>query len=121
MLKITIYQKPTCTTCRKVYAALKDSGVDFESVDYYVSPISKTKIKSLLSKMKMPATELFRKREDMYKKLGLAKKKLSQEEAVDLMVRHPDLIQRPIVEKGDKAILARPAERILEILTTYSK
>ncbi len=121
MAKITIYQKPTCTTCRKVYAALKDSGVDFKSVDYYISPISKAKFKSLLFKMKTPATELFRKRENIYKKLGLAKKKLSQDEVVDLMVKHPDLIQRPIVEKGDKAVLARPAERVLEILSTFPK
>ena len=121
MSKITIYQKPTCTICRKVYAALKDSGVDFKSVNYYINPIPKAKIKSLLSKMKMPATELLRKREDIYKKLGLAKKKLSQGEVIDLMAKHPDLIQRPIVEKGDKAILARPAEHILEILSTSSK
>jgi len=116
MSRITLYQKPTCTTCRKVYAALKDSGVDFESVNYYINPIPKTKIKSLLSKMKMLATEILRKGEEVYKELGLAKRKISQEEAVDLMAKYPDLIQRPILEKGNKAVLARPAERLREIL-----
>ena len=116
MPKITVYQKPTCTTCRQVYAALQESKVDFDSVNYYVDPISKSKLKELLKKMGIPAAELLRKKEDIYKKLKLADKKLGEDEIVDLMVRHPDLIQRPIVEKGPKAILARPAERLKEIL-----
>ncbi len=116
MGKITVYQKPTCTTCRKVYTVLKDSGVDFEAVNYYTDPLSKTKLKELLKKMKIPASELLRKKEDVYKKLNLSKKTLSETELIALMSKHPDLIQRPIVEKGSKAILARPAERIKEIL-----
>lgn len=116
MAKITVYQKPTCTTCRQVYAALKESGVDFESVDYYVDPITKPKLKELLKKMGMPASELLRKKEEIYKTLKLAEKKPSEDELVDLMAKHPDLIQRPIVEKGNRAILARPAEKLKEIL-----
>ncbi len=115
-MKITIYQKPTCTTCRQVFKALQESGVNFDSVNYYTDPLSKSKIKDLLKKMGIPASELLRAKEDIYKELGLAKKDLGSEEIVDLMVKHPDLIQRPIVEKGNKAILARPAERIKEIL-----
>ncbi len=116
MEKITVYQKPTCTTCRQVYAALKESAVDFDAVNYYVDPISKSKLKELLKKMKISAEELLRKKEDIYKTLKLADKKLSDDELIDLMAKHPDLIQRPIVEKGNKAILARPAERLKEIL-----
>ncbi len=116
MSKITVYQKPTCTTCRQVYAALKESGVDFDAVNYYTDPIPKAKLKELLKKMGIPASELLRKKEDIYKTLKLAEKELSGDEIVDLMVKHPDLIQRPIVEKGQKAILARPAERLKEIL-----
>jgi arsenate reductase (glutaredoxin) len=116
MARITVYEKPTCTTCRQVHAALKESGVDFEAVNYYVKPIPKAKLKELLKKMGISASELLRKKEDAYKDLGLAEKKLSDDEIVDLMAKHPDLIQRPIVEKGAKAILARPAERLKEIL-----
>lgn len=116
MSRITIYQKPTCTTCREVYKTLKESGADFNSVDYYLDPLPKAKIKELLKKMGIPAAELIRKKEEIYKTLGLAKKDLSDDEIVELMAKHPDLIQRPIVEKGSKAILARPAERIKEIL-----
>lgn len=116
MAKITVYQKPSCTTCRQVYAVLKEGGVDFDAVNYYLDPIPKTKLKELLKKMGISAAELLRTKEDIYKELGLAKKKFSEDEVVDLMVQHPDLIQRPIVEKGSKAILARPAERLKEIL-----
>ena len=114
--KITVYQKPTCTTCREVYAALKDSGVDFEAVNYYLEPIPRTKLKELLRKMGISAEELLRKKEPIYKELKLDLKRLSEEEIVDLMTKHPDLIQRPIVEKGAKAILARPTERLKQIL-----
>jgi len=114
--KITIYQKPACTTCRQVYAALKESGVDFESVNYYINPIPRSKLKDLLKKIGIPARGLLRTKEAVYRKLKLGQKVLKKEELIDLMVRYPDLIQRPIVEKGEQAILARPAERIKELL-----
>jgi len=66
--------------------------------------------------MKLPARELLRTKEPIYKELKLAEKELSEKELIDVMVKYPDLIQRPIVEKGSKAILARPADRIKEIL-----
>ncbi|MBI2167077.1 MAG: arsenate reductase [Candidatus Omnitrophica bacterium] len=116
MSEITVYQKPTCTTCRQVTQALKEKGIDFEAVNYYLEPIPKKKLKELLAKMGLGAAGLLRKKEPIYKELKLDEKKLSEEELIDLMVKHPDLIQRPIVEKGAKAILARPAERLKEIL-----
>lgn len=115
-MKIVVYQKPTCTTCRQVYAALKESGVDFSAVDYYVDPIPKAKLRELLRKMEMGPRELLRTREPIYKTLKIADTPLTDDEIVKLMVRYPDLIQRPIVEKGSRAILARPAERLKEIL-----
>jgi arsenate reductase len=115
-MKITVYQKPTCTTCRQVYNALKESGVDFDAVDYYTDPIPKTKLEELLKKAGLSARELLRTKEDIYKKLKIGERELSESALIDLMVEHPDLIQRPIVEKGSRAILARPAERLKEIL-----
>ena len=115
-MKITVYQKPTCTTCRQVYAALRDAGVDFETVDYYTDPIPKTKLRELLRKMKMPARALLRTKEEIYRTLQLGERDLTDDEIVELMVKYPDLIQRPIVEKGSRAILARPADRLKEIL-----
>jgi arsenate reductase (glutaredoxin) len=113
---IVVYQKPTCTTCRQVHAALRDSGVDFNAVNYYTEPLSREKLRELLQKMGMAARDLLRKNEEVYRRLELATRDLSDDELVELMVAHPDLIQRPIVEKGSRAILARPAERLKEIL-----
>ena len=115
-MRIVIYQKPTCTTCRQVYNALKESGVDFEAVDYYVDPIPKAKLKDLLRKMGMSPRELLRTKDPIYKTLRIAERDLSDAELLALMAANPDLIQRPIVERGERAILARPAERIRAFL-----
>jgi arsenate reductase len=120
-MKIVIYQKPTCTTCRQVHAALVESGVDFEAVDYYVDPIPKQTLIELLRKMRMSPRELLRTREPIYKTLRLGERDLTDDEIIDLMVEHPDLIQRPIVEKGARAILARPAERLKDILASVRR
>jgi arsenate reductase len=90
--------------------------VDFDAVNYYVDPIPKQKLIELLRKMKMSPRDLLRTKEPIYKTLRLGERDLSDDEIVELMVRNPDLIQRPIVEKGARAILARPAERLKEIL-----
>ncbi len=116
MVKLTIYQKPTCTTCRAVMKMLQDSGVDFDSVNYYLKPLTKSKLKKLLDKMQIPARQLLRTKEPIYKELKIGEKNLSDDQLVDLMGKHPDLIQRPIIEKGNRAILARPPERLREIL-----
>ena len=116
MSKIVVYQKTTCTTCREVYSILKEAHVDFDAVDYYIDPIPKRKLKDLLKKMGMQAHELLRRNEPLFKELHLIDSSHTEEELIDLMIKHPDLIQRPIVEKGSKAIVARPAARIKEIL-----
>lgn len=90
--------------------------MDFDAVNYYVDPIPKKKLVDLLRKMGMKPRELLRTKEAVYKTLRLAERDLSDDAIVDLMVKNPDLIQRPIVEKGARAILARPAERLKEIL-----
>jgi arsenate reductase len=115
-MRVTIYQKPSCTTCRAVAKALAEASVDLESVNYYLDPIPKKKLVELLRKMGISARDLLRKNEPVYQELKLAGRDLSEDELVDLMIRHPDLIQRPIVEKGPRAILARPPERLREIL-----
>jgi arsenate reductase len=115
-MKIVIYQKPICTTCREVYGALQQAGVDFDAVDYYLDPIPKTKLIELLGKMGMRPRDLLRRNERIYRELKLGERELSDDELVDVMVKHPDLIQRPIIEKGPRAILARPADRVREIL-----
>jgi arsenate reductase (glutaredoxin) len=116
MADITIYHKPTCTTCRQAVQLLKDSGKPFTAINYYEQSFTKSRLKSLLKKAGLSPKDVLRTKEEIYKELGLAKKTLSDDELLDLMVEHPDLIQRPIVEKGEKALLARPADSINAIL-----
>ena len=112
---VTIYQKPTCTTCRQVYTALKEKGVVMDSVNYYLDPIPPGKLRELLRKLDMTPRALLRAKEPVYRELELATRTLSDDEIIDLMVAHPDLIQRPIVERGARAVLVRPAERLADL------
>jgi len=114
--KVTVYQKPTCSTCRNLDKILRESGIDYDNVNYYVEPLSEKKIHELLKKMKLSARDIMRTKEATYKELNLADSDLSEEELVKLMVKHPELLQRPIVEKGSKAILGRPIENVLPFL-----
>ena len=95
---------------------LRESGIPFEKVNYYIQPLSKKKLTELLRKMNMKPRELLRKGEAPYKELGLSEDKFSDSELVAIMVEHPDLIQRPIVERGDRAVLGRPTENVKELL-----
>ena len=113
MKKITIYEKPTCTTCRKVNKLLVEKGIDYNKVNYYIEPFTEQKLKSLLKKMNMKPSELLRKREKAAKMIDL--KKESEEKILKLMVSNPDLVERPIIEMGNKAVLARPPEKLNEL------
>lgn len=95
---------------------LRESGVDFEKVNYYTEPLTKKKLAELLGKMNISARELLRTSEQIYRDLGLAKKQLSDGDLIDLMIKHPDLIQRPIVERGKRAVLGRPVENVKALL-----
>jgi len=116
MADITIYHKPTCTTCRQAVQMLKDSGTPFTAVNYYEQAFTKEQLKKVLKKAGLAPKDVLRTKEDIYKDLGLAKKELSDDALLDLMVKHPDLIQRPLVVKDDKALLARPAETVKTLL-----
>lgn len=95
---------------------LRASGIAYDKVNYYIEPLSRKKLTELLRKLNMKPRDLMRKGESAYKELGLAADKFSDSELIGLMVEHPDLIQRPIVERGDRAVLGRPTENVKELL-----
>ena len=95
---------------------LRESGVSFEKVNYYLEPLTKKKLAELLAKMKMDPRDLLRTSEPVYRELGLGKGEFSDDEILELMVKHPDLIQRPIVERGNRAVLGRPTENVNSLL-----
>lgn len=103
MKQLIVYEKPTCTTCRKVSKILIEKGIDFEKVNYYIEPFSKTKLKSLLKKMKMNPSQLLRKNEKIYKDLDIKNKNYTEDEILNLMIKNPVLVQRPILELGERA------------------
>ena len=114
--KITVYEKPTCTKCREMDRFLRDSGVDFSKINYYLEPLTEKKLRELIKKMGIKPRELLRTSEPIYRQIGLGKKEFTDDEIISLMVEHPDLIQRPIVERGDRAVLGRPTENVRALL-----
>ncbi|HKO36062.1 MAG TPA: arsenate reductase family protein [Pyrinomonadaceae bacterium] len=113
---ITVYEKPTCTKCREMNKFLVEQGVDFAKVNYYIDPLSEDQLRELLKKMGLKPRELLRTSESVYRELNLGKSELSDDEIIALMVKHPDLIQRPIVERGNRAVLGRPVDNVKILL-----
>ena len=95
---------------------LRESGVSFEKVNYYIQPLTRKKLTELIRKMNLKPRDILRKSEPIYKELGLAEDKFSDNELIGLMIEHPDLLQRPIVERRDRAVLGRPTENVKELL-----
>jgi arsenate reductase len=113
---LTVYEKPTCTTCRKLTALLRERGVDFQSVDYHASALRESELRELLVKLDSSPREILRTREPLVAELGLDDPGIDDERLIALMVEHPALVQRPIALHGERAVLARPIERVLELL-----
>lgn len=116
MSALKIYHKPTCSTSRKALKILEEKGVEFDVVKYYEERFSKNKLKNLLKKMNIEPADLLRKKEKAYKELDLKNKKYTKDELIGFMVENPDLIERPILEKGEKAVLGRPLENVEDFI-----
>ena len=99
---------------------LRESGVEFEKINYYLEPLSEKKLRELIKKMGIKPRDLLRSGEPIYRELGLAKQDFSDDEIISLMVNHPDLIQRPIVERGERAVMGRPVENVRNLLEEKS-
>ena len=116
MSKITIYEKSTCTKCRQTLKILQDAGVKYKEVHYYDTPLSPKTIKDLLKKLGMTARELMRTGEKTYRELNLKDENLSEKDLIKAMAANPDLIERPIVVRGNRAVLGRPPENVKELI-----
>ncbi|HEV7860689.1 MAG TPA: ArsC/Spx/MgsR family protein [Pyrinomonadaceae bacterium] len=95
---------------------LRESGIPYEKVNYYREPLSEAKLRDLLAKMKVGPRAILRTRESLYRELKLDQSTFSDDELIRLMIEHPDLIQRPIVERGDRAVLGRPVDNVKDLL-----
>ncbi|MGK0501008.1 MAG: arsenate reductase [Oceanicoccus sp.] len=116
MSEFTIYHNPRCSKSRQTLVLLTNNGVSPDIVLYLDTPPSADKLNDLLAKLGITARDLLRKGETAYKEGNLADSSLSDAQLVAAMVASPKLIERPIVVKGDKAILGRPPENVLELI-----
>jgi arsenate reductase (glutaredoxin) len=114
--KIVVYQKPTCSKCRATLALLKDSGAEFDAVNYYEAPLSADNLRELIRKLGRPVRDVLRADEPLARALKLDERSLSDDELISLMVENPDLIQRPIVVRGNEAVLCRPPQEVMKLL-----
>jgi arsenate reductase len=119
--RIVVYQKPTCTKCRQAVTRLREAGADFETIDYFENPLTRPMLRQILSRLDVPIRDAVRWDEPVARKLELKKRDLTDDELVNLMAKHPDLIQRPIVVSGERAVLARPAEKLDALLKPSRK
>ncbi|HEX8085901.1 MAG TPA: ArsC/Spx/MgsR family protein [Solirubrobacteraceae bacterium] len=117
MADLTVYEKRTCTTCRRLAELLTERGIEFDRVEYHVEGLPEPKLRELLRKGGMRPAEVLRAREPLVAELGIDPADPPGDDAlIALMAEHPEIVQRPIVERGDRAVLARPVERVLDIL-----
>lgn len=112
---ITIYHNGECSKCRGALEILQEKNIPHEVRWYFAEPLSKEELTALLKKLGIPPSALVRKSEPLYTN-QYEGKNITEDEWLTILSENPILIQRPIIEKGDKAIIARPPERVYEII-----
>ncbi len=112
---LTIYHNPRCSKSRQTLALIEEQGISPDIVLYLETPPDKSLLSNLLTKLKMSPRDLIRKGEDAYKENNLSDSSLSDDQLIEAMIKHPKLIERPIVVKGENAVLGRPPENVLSL------
>ncbi|PZW68942.1 arsenate reductase [Pseudomonas sp. URMO17WK12:I1] len=116
MIDLTLYHNPRCSKSRAALQLLEERGLQPTVVLYLDTPPSAAQLREVLNKLGMPARQLLRTGEDEYHELNLADSTLDEDALIAAMVAHPRLIERPILIAGDRALIGRPPENILELL-----
>ena len=116
MTDLTLYHNPLCSKSRGALATLEARGLTPNIVRYLETPPSAAELQLLLGKLGMSARELLRTGEELYQSLNLANAQLTEAQLIGAMVANPKLIERPIIVVGERAVIARQPEKILELL-----
>lgn len=111
-----IYHNPRCTKSRETLALIRDAGVEPDVIEYLKTPPTAEEIEQVLELLGLEPQAIMRKKEALYKELGLHERDLSRDEAIAVLAEHPRLIERPIVVEGNRAIIGRPPENVHELL-----
>jgi arsenate reductase len=112
---IRIYHNPRCSKSRSACAILASQGVQTEVVEYLETPPDRDELRALLRKLGLRARDIVRTGESIYKE-QFRGREMTDDDWIDAMIAHPILIERPIVVAGERAVVARPPERVLELL-----
>lgn len=116
MDRLVMYHNPACSQSRGVDEILRERGVDCKVICYLDSPLSRDDFERILSLLPNEPAELVRK-DKRFHELGLNEADYqTQEQVIDVLLGHPELMQRPIVIRGNRAVVARPSEKVLELL-----
>ncbi len=116
-MKVTIYHNPRCSKSRQTLQIIKDQEVDVTVVEYLKSPPDAETLRAILNKLGIEARDLLRKGEQAYKEGQLGNPDLSEDDLIAAMVANPILIERPVVVHNDRAVIGRPPEKVLDLLT----
>lgn len=117
MTDLTLYHNPRCSKSRVALQLLEERGLQPTLVHYLDTPPSAAQLREVLDKLGLPARQLLRSGEDQYRELNLADQALTEDALIEAMVAHPRLIERPILITADRAVIGRPPENILELLS----
>ena len=101
--------------CRNLAKLFRENNIEFEQVNYFIEPLTEEKLRELLKKANLSAFDVVRKNETVYKDLKMSEVK-DEDELIKLIVENPIILQRPIVEVGERAVWARPVEKVLELI-----
>ena len=115
MQNIEIWHNPQCSKSRNAMELLDAKGINANVVKYLENTATKEQIKDVLKKLNMKASEILRTGEEIYKELNL-KQIEDEDKLIEIMIKNPILIERPIIIKGDIAVIARPIENLEELL-----
>ena len=111
-----IFHNPRCSKSRQALQLLKDNNCKIEIISYLEMDLKVSLIKDILKKLTLKPRDILRKGEQEYKDNNLKKDNLSEEDLINYMIKYPKLIERPIVVKGDRAVIGRPPEKVLELI-----
>lgn len=113
---LTIYHNPRCSKSREALALLEASGRPLTVIHYLETPPDSAQLLQLVRQLDIPVRELLRTGEEEYATLGLSSPELTEARIIEAIARHPRLLERPIVVNGNRAVIARPPERLKELL-----
>lgn len=116
MTDLTLYHNPRCSKSRSALQLLEERGLQPTVLLYLETPPNAAQLRDVLAKLGIPARQLLRSGEDEYRELNLANEALSEAQLIEAMVTHPRLIERPILIAGDRAVIGRPPENVLDLL-----